>query len=100
MNTVRNLQGKKMDNIKSEIRAFLSRSTNGIEIEADTNIFELGLAHSLFTVQMILFIESNFGIELELDDIDRDDISTINKIAQLINENINRIQQEVSHAAF
>ncbi|AWA98064.1 natural product biosynthesis carrier protein [Vibrio parahaemolyticus] len=89
-----------MDNIKSEIRAFLSRATNGIEIEADTNIFELGFTHSLFIMQMILFIESNFGIELELDDIDHDDISTINKIAQLISKNINREQQEVSHAAF
>ncbi|AEV37841.1 Hypothetical protein PSE_3333 [Pseudovibrio sp. FO-BEG1] len=88
-----------MENIRAQIREFLSRATNGAAIEDNTNIFELGLAHSLFTVQMILFIEGKFGIELELDDIKPEDISTIAKISELISTHLVAENRELEHAA-
>ncbi|PAL54158.1 colibactin biosynthesis aminomalonyl-acyl carrier protein ClbE, partial [Escherichia coli] len=48
------------------------------------DIFSLGLVHSLFTVQIILFIEKNFQVELEVSELKTEQIATVNKIVELI----------------
>ena len=73
---------KKQD-MKAAIREFLSRSLRGHTLNDDDDIFSLGLVHSLFTVQIILFIE-NFQVELEVSELKTEQIATVNKIVELI----------------
>ena len=73
---------KKQD-MKAAIREFLSRSLRGHTLN-DDDIFSLGLVHSLFTVQIILFIEKNFQVELEVSELKTEQIATVNKIVELI----------------
>ena len=70
--------------IKAKIKDYLMRSIKNYEIQDDDNIFELGIVHSLFTIQLIMFIEKNFGIELEDEELDIESIRTINKMVDLI----------------
>ncbi len=74
---------KKQD-MKAAIREFLSRSLRGHTLNDDDDIFSLGLVHSLFTVQIILFIEKNFQVELEVSELKTEQIATVNKIVELI----------------
>ena len=69
---------KKQD-MKAAIREFLSRSLRGHTLNDDDDIFSLGLVHSLFTVQIILFIEKNFQVELEVSELKTEQIATVNK---------------------
>ncbi|BCL49006.1 MULTISPECIES: colibactin biosynthesis aminomalonyl-acyl carrier protein ClbE [Citrobacter] len=74
---------KKQD-MKAAIREFLSRSLRGHTLNDDDDIFSLGLVHSLFTVQIILFIEKYFQVELEVSELKTEQIATVNKIVELI----------------
>ncbi len=56
---------KKQD-MKAAIREFLSRSLRGHTLNDDDDIFSLGLVHSLFIVQIILFIVNNFYVVLDV----------------------------------
>lgn len=70
--------------MKTAIRQFLSRSLRGYTLNDDDDIFSLGLVHSLFTVQIILFIEKTFQIELEVRELKIEQIATVNKMVELI----------------
>lgn len=73
-----------LNEIKDKIREYLSRSLHDYKLKDNDNIFELGIVHSLFAIQIIIFIEKTFGIELDEDDIDMDHMQTLNRIAELI----------------
>lgn len=73
-----------MNNVKQKIRDYISRAAFDSNFKDDDNLFELGVVHSLFAVQLILFIEKEFDIELDEDEINFDNIKSINDIADLI----------------
>ncbi len=88
-----------MEEIKQSIQAFLARAMSNTKIGDDDNIFELGLVHSLFTMQMILFIEAKFGIELEPETMTPDDIASVNRIAALVASHLSVNSKEVNYAS-
>jgi acyl carrier protein len=69
--------------IKDSIKAFVSNFTNK-NIEDDTNLFEMGFISSLFGIQLIVYIEKTFEINLVLDDIPLERLQTLENIASLI----------------
>lgn len=75
--------------MKTTVRQFLARSLRGHTLGDDDDIFSLGLVHSLFTVQIILFIEKTFHVELEVSELKIEQIASVNKIVQLVQQNIN-----------
>lgn len=70
--------------VKERIKSGFSRSLANIEIKDDQDIFELGLVHSLFAMYLILFIEKEFGVELDDDEIDMEKLRTVNDIKTLV----------------
>lgn len=75
-----------MNDIKSKIRTYLSRPLRDYELKDDDNIFELGLVSSLFAIQLILFIEKEFDLELEDEELDLEQISTLKDITDLVEQ--------------
>ena len=75
------------EEIKLKVIEFLTRSMRNKELDEDDNIMELGLAHSLFMIQLILFIEKNFHVEIDDDDLDMEQIQTVRDIVALIERN-------------
>jgi len=73
-----------MQDIKSKVKAFLSRFFRKHEIQDDEDIFSLGFVNSLFAMQMVMFIEKEFGIVIENNDLDLNNFKTINSIVSLI----------------
>ena len=70
--------------LKTKIRSFLNRFFKQSEIGDDDNFFELGFVNSLFAMQLVMFIEKEFKIEIDNEDIDMKNFSTINNISQII----------------
>jgi acyl carrier protein len=64
--------------IKESVRDFILRSITLTELDDDANLFESGIANSLFAVQMMTFIEKNFGIEIGAVDLDIENFKSLN----------------------
>lgn len=73
-----------MEQHKESIKAFLTRYFRNHELEDNKDIFAQGFVNSLFAMQLVLFVEQEFGIAIENDDLDFDNFRTINAIAQLV----------------
>jgi acyl carrier protein len=77
------------------VQADLAERIGGILREAlnvepptpDTDLIEAGLLDSLALVALITEIESEFGFEFPLEDVDVDDFRTIDRIAKLVTVN-------------
>lgn len=73
-----------MEEIKAKNRAFLSRFFRKHEIKDDDDIFSLGFVNSLFAMQLVLFLEKEFGIIVENKDLDFDVFRSINAISEYV----------------
>jgi methoxymalonate biosynthesis acyl carrier protein len=50
----------------------------------DTDLFECGALDSMAFVQLLLYVEKNFGIEVSIDDLELENFRTIDLIARFI----------------
>jgi methoxymalonate biosynthesis acyl carrier protein len=73
-----------MEEIRTKIQAFIAKFFQYIELQDDEDIFALGFINSLFAMQLVLFVESEFGIVVENEDLDLDNFRTLNAIAHFI----------------
>jgi len=74
-------------NERARIRDYF-RNTLRREIADDDDIFELGIVDSLFAMQLVLFVEKEFSIVAERDDLD---IKNFCSIAGLTHFVINKL---------
>ena len=70
--------------IKLKIRVFLSKVLRNHEPGDDEDIFALGLVNSLFAMQLVTFVETEFCITVEQEDLEIENFSTINAITALV----------------
>ncbi|MGG3526860.1 D-alanyl carrier protein [Bacillus pseudomycoides] len=73
-----------MESNKDKIRSFLSRFFREYELSDDEDIFEAGFINSLFAMQLVLFLEKEFSIQVDNTELDLNNFRTINKIASLV----------------
>jgi methoxymalonate biosynthesis acyl carrier protein len=69
---------------KLEIRQFLSRFFNTRQLKDDEDIFSLGVVNSLLALQLVNFLESEFHITIEDEDLDIDEFRTIESMDRLV----------------
>ncbi len=73
-----------MNGNKARLKTFLSRYIRNYDLNDDTDIFGGGLVNSLFAMQLITFLEKEFAITIENEDLKLDNFRTINAMATLI----------------
>lgn len=73
-----------MKEIEVRLRPFLSKIFRNHELQPDEDIFAAGFVNSLFAMQLVLFVESEFKIRIQDDDLELDNFRTINAISRLI----------------
>lgn len=69
---------------KTALRAFISASFKGYEPADTEDIFATGNVNSLFAIELITFIEGEFGIEVDTDDLELDNFRSIDAVARLV----------------
>jgi acyl carrier protein len=72
------------ETIAGPIRNFLSRSFAGRDVADQDDIFALGFANSLFAMQLVAFIEKEFGIDIDSEDLEMDNFRTIQAMSALV----------------
>nr|WP_154958163.1 acyl carrier protein [Paenibacillus xylanexedens] len=73
-----------MKEYEGQIRSFLTRYFRKHELAGDDDIFALGIVNSLFAMQLIIYIENEFGVEVANEDLNIENFSTIYKICSYI----------------
>lgn len=73
-----------MDNRKEKVKEFLSRFFRNHDLADDEDIFSTGFVNSLLAMQLVMFVEKEFNVTVENDDLDLDNFRSINAIADLI----------------
>jgi methoxymalonate biosynthesis acyl carrier protein len=70
--------------IKQRISDFLSRHLRSVELQEDDDIFALGLVNSLFAMQIVLYVEKEFNVSVENEDLELDNFRSIKAIASFV----------------
>jgi methoxymalonate biosynthesis acyl carrier protein len=70
--------------IKIKIEQFLAKFFQNYDLQEDEDIFALGFVNSLFAMQLVAFVEKEFEISIENEDLDLDNFRTINALSGLI----------------
>ncbi len=70
--------------LKSQIRGYLVRVTRHPDLRDDQNIFDDGIVNSIFAVELVVFIEKQFNMTVENDDLDLANFVSIDAIATFV----------------
>lgn len=69
---------------KVKIKDFLGRFFKKHELQDGDDIFALGYVNSLFAMQLVMFLEKNFGIRVDNKDLDMNNFKSINAICEFV----------------
>ena len=81
-----------MEEHKARIGAFVSQYV-WRQVEDDEDIFASGLVDSLFAMQLVLFVEGEFSIRIEREDLDLKNFRTIDALARLVDRKTKQSEQ-------
>ncbi len=66
------------------LREFLAASFGERTLGDDEDIFSLGYVNSLFVMDLVLFVESTFGLTVERADLDIENFRTVRAICGFV----------------
>ncbi|MEV8390858.1 MULTISPECIES: acyl carrier protein [unclassified Streptomyces] len=69
--------------ITEEVTEFLTAALRR-PIGPDDDYFAMGLANSLFALELVTFVEERFSFTVEVEDLDLDSFRTANRITDLV----------------
>lgn len=73
-----------MDETRTKIKGFLSKFFRNHDLRDDDDIFALGFVNSLVALQLVNFLQKEFSITIEDEDLDLDNFRTINNMTALL----------------
>jgi acyl carrier protein len=72
------------DNIAARIRSFLKENVRNRKLDDDEDIFARGYVNSLFAMQLVTFLEAQFQLRIEDEDLEMENFQSVNAITRLI----------------
>ena len=78
------LQDINLHDIKDTLRTYMHSAVMMPDLGDDTDLFESGLANSLFAIQLMTFVEKRFAVEMESDDLDIENFKSLNATAAFV----------------
>ena len=73
-----------MNEIETKVRSFLGKYVSDPEVDGDLDLFSAGLVNSLYAMQLVLFIEQEYGIQVTNEDLDYENFKSVQAIVQFI----------------
>lgn len=69
---------------RARIHAFVATAFKGHDLADDEDIFASGVVNSLFAMELITFLESEFAITIETDDLELENFSSVSRLDELV----------------
>jgi D-alanine--poly(phosphoribitol) ligase subunit 2 len=76
------------DGVESKVHRIFRESLE-LDVEVDTDVIAGGLLDSLAFVQLLVSLEEEFGLEVNLAELELEDFSTVSSIARLVSSSGN-----------
>ncbi|MCH6257190.1 acyl carrier protein [Puniceicoccaceae bacterium K14] len=73
---------------RNAIRAFIQKRVNHKELSDSDNIFKLGFVDSMFALQLVSFVEKEFSVVVEDDDLVIDNFNSVDAIERFVNSKV------------
>jgi methoxymalonate biosynthesis acyl carrier protein len=73
-----------MEETKARIKNFFSRFFNTEKLRDEDDVFQLGFVNSMFAMQLVAFIEKEFCIVVEDEDLDIENFNSVDALARFI----------------
>jgi methoxymalonate biosynthesis acyl carrier protein len=73
-----------LSEIKNKIKDYLSNSFHLNALDDSSNIFEVGGLNSLFFIQLLVFIEKTFNLQLEEGEFNIRSLTSVNAISEFL----------------
>lgn len=77
-----------MDSIETKIAAYISENIlfnkNGYPYPADASFLDNGIVDSMNILELVMFVEENFGIQVSDSDIVPDNFDSVQKLAGFV----------------
>ncbi len=73
-----------MSAIDSAVRNFLGQFVSDPDVDGDHDLFASGMVNSLFAMQLVLFVEKEYGIRVANEDLDYENFKSVNAIVGFI----------------
>jgi methoxymalonate biosynthesis acyl carrier protein len=71
--------------IREKTLSFLEQFVS-VDVEDDEDLFASGLVNSLFAMQLVLFVEKEFAVKVENQDLDLANFRSVNAITSFIQQ--------------
>lgn len=72
------------DKITDRIREFLYQFISIKDIDVDQDLFQSGLINSLFAMQLVIFLEQEYGFQIANEDLNLDNFRTLEAISRFV----------------
>lgn len=82
-----------MQEVKAKIQKFLTQSFGHHEFQEEEDIFSLGFVNSMFAMQLVLFLEKEFQITIENEDLEFENFRSINAMSSFLEKKLVVITQ-------
>ncbi|BET96832.1 acyl carrier protein [Xenorhabdus taiwanensis] len=73
---------------KSQVSEYFCKLSGKQDLGDTVNIFDTGLVNSLAAIQLIAFLEKNFRIKVEIDDLDNANFSSIEAVCHFLDKKV------------
>ncbi len=74
----------KREDIAPQVHDFVAKFLQGAEFEDSDDIFALGLVNSLMAMQLVLFLEKEFGVKFAKSELKLDNFRTVERMADML----------------
>jgi acyl carrier protein len=78
------VQTQNMTDVQTRIKTFLSRFFRQHDLQPDEDIFALGFVNSLLAMQLVAFVEKEFGVTVADEGLDLDNFRTLAAMDALV----------------
>lgn len=72
------------DSVLDNLRSFLASALPGVDLDIHDDYFEQGNANSLFALELVTFVEREFSVVVEVEDLDLDNFRTLARTARFV----------------
>lgn len=85
---MKGIKSMKNQKIANDIKDFLSNHINIENLGLNEDIFLSGYVNSLFAMQLVMFVETNFGIKVNNEDLEIKNFNTIINLSTYVEKKL------------
>jgi methoxymalonate biosynthesis acyl carrier protein len=72
------------EKIINTVQEFLSQFINSRDVGVDLDLFQSGLINSLFAMQLVIFLEQEYGFQIANEDLNMDNFRSLGAISEFV----------------